>query len=98
MTSRPKLATNANFARGLGALALFAVLAGAFLLTEFGPAAWYPEGASVTAGIGYALFDMSGQTPLIDTGFLAAFETVDFVLVAALVAAITLARKDGGEA
>ncbi|QLC33953.1 hypothetical protein EFA46_006960 [Halarchaeum sp. CBA1220] len=98
MTTRPSLATDANLARGLGALVLFVVLAGAFLLTEFGPAAWYPEGASITAGIGYALFDMSAQTPLVGDGFLAAFETVDFVLVAALVAAVTLARRDGGEA
>ncbi|GGM72910.1 NADH-quinone oxidoreductase subunit J [Halarchaeum rubridurum] len=97
MTTRPELATDANLARGAGALVLFVVLAGAFLVADFGSAAWFPADVSITEGIGYALIGLAGETPLLSNGFLAAFEIVDVVLVAAVVAAITLARKDGGE-
>jgi len=96
--SRPELARDANFARGLGALALFAALAGAFLATSFGPAAWFPADASVVGNVGYSLVGLAGQGGLADESFLAAFELVDIVLVAALVGAVTLARKDGGDA
>jgi len=95
VTSRPEFASDANFARGLGAVALFCVLAAAFALTSFPDASWFPN-ASITAGIGYALIGQTGQTPLLGDGFLAAFEIIDLALVAALVGAVTLARRDDG--
>ncbi|GAD52130.1 NADH dehydrogenase-like complex, subunit J2 [Halarchaeum acidiphilum MH1-52-1] len=98
MTTRPELATDADLARGAGAIVLFVVLAGAFLFADFGSAAWFPADAAETAGIGYALLGLVEQTPLLSKGFLAAFEIIDIALVAAVVAAVTLARKDGGEA
>ena len=94
MTSKPELASDANFAQGIGAVALFCVLAAAFVYTRFPSAAGFPSGPSITAAIGYALLDLTGQTPLLSNGFLAAFEIIDVALVAALVGAVTLARRD----
>jgi len=95
VTSRPEFAREANYALGVGALALFCVLVAAVALSSFDAPAWYPSG-SVTAAIGYAILGRAGQTDLLSNGFIAAFEVVDVVLVAALVAAVTLARRDDG--
>jgi NADH-quinone oxidoreductase subunit J len=82
-------------ARGVAAIALFAVMAAVFLSASFGDSAGLPNGVSITASIGYALFDLSGgEVP--SEGLLATFEIIDLVLVAALVGAVTLARKEGG--
>jgi hypothetical protein len=54
------------------------------------------EPVSVTETIGYAMFGLSDQLPaeLNSESFLAVFEIIDLVLVAALVGAIVLARRE----
>lgn len=94
MVTKPKFAKEANHVNGLAAVALFLVLAAVFLTAEFPEPAGFPEGASIVAGIGYALFNLQAESPVPTEGFLAAFEIVDVVLVAALVAAVMLARRD----
>ena len=54
------------------------------------------EPVSVTETIGYAMFGLSEQMPadLQAENFLAVFEMIDLVLVAAIVGAVTLARRE----
>ena len=54
------------------------------------------EPVSVTATIGYAMFGLNSQLPveLQSESFLAAFEIIGLVLVAALVGAVMLARRE----
>jgi len=94
MGTKPEFAENANFQNGLAAGALFLVLAAVFVQATFPEPAGFPEGASIVAGIGYALFDLTEQSPVPTEGFLAAFEIVDVVLVGALVAAVMLASRE----
>jgi NADH-quinone oxidoreductase subunit J len=101
--SRPRLKLGRHLLPGVVAVALFGVLAlvfaGAPLTDALGPQAGFPDG-SVTANIGYAMFDITGEMPAEQTipseGFLVTFEIIDVVLVAALVAAVMLARRDAG--
>ncbi|MFC4549458.1 MULTISPECIES: NADH-quinone oxidoreductase subunit J [Halorussus] len=81
---------------GLAAVALFGVLAYVFVGAEFGEAAGFPNGAEITASIGYAMFNIGAQNAVASEGFLVAFEIIDVVLVAALVGAVMLARRDEG--
>jgi len=81
---------------GVAALALFAVMAWIFVGAEFGEAAGFPDGASITASIGYAMFNINAQNAVPGEGMLVAFEIIDLVLVAALVGAVMLARRDDG--
>jgi NADH-quinone oxidoreductase subunit J len=93
VTTRPRLKLGKHLIPGLAAVALFVVMAAAFLASEF-PA---PEGfgkGSITKSIGYAMFNLNSPIPSED--FLVAFEIIDFVLVAALVAAVMLARRESG--
>ena len=60
MTSRPRLATDVNYLNGIAAVLLFGVLALVFVNAEFPLPAGFEEG-SVTAGIGYAMFDLVDQ-------------------------------------
>lgn len=55
------------------------------------------EPVSVTETLGYAMFGLSDQLPaeLQSESFLAAFEIIAMVLVASLVGAVTLARREG---
>lgn len=95
MTSRPRLETNSRQVVGLVALALFGVLSAVFLTADFSGTFTDPGfgGAPITPSIGYALFDLpGGEVP--SEGFLVAFEIIDVVLVAALVAAVMLARRE----
>ena len=94
MTTKPRLETDGNLLPGLAAVALFAVMAAIFLGASFGEAAGFPGDASITAGLGYALFDIGSGIE--SEGFLAVFEIIDFVLIAALAGAIMLAKKEGG--
>lgn len=82
---------------GFAAILLFIVMAAVIVGADFGAGAGFPGGVSITAGIGYLLFDLTGQTDLGSEGFLAAFEIIDVVLVAALVAAVMLARREDDE-
>lgn len=91
MTTRPRLHTGGK-AAGVAAVGLFGFLAAVFLTAGFGAPQGFPEG-SVTASIGYAMFnlpagDIGGE------GFLVAFIVVAIVLDAALDGAIMLAKKD----
>jgi NADH-quinone oxidoreductase subunit J len=93
MTTRPELATNVNYRNGIGAVLLFAVMAYVFVTAQLGRPAGFGEG-SITAGIGYAMFDMVDQAAFATESFLVAFEIIDVVLVAALVGAVMLARRE----
>ncbi|WP_240334576.1 NADH-quinone oxidoreductase subunit J [Halorussus sp. MSC15.2] len=83
---------------GVAAVALFGVLAWVFVGAEFSEAAGFPDGASITASIGYAMFNIPAENAIPSEGFLIPFEIIDLVLVAALVGAVMLARREeGGE-
>ncbi|GAA0653925.1 NADH-quinone oxidoreductase subunit J family protein [Salarchaeum japonicum] len=81
---------------GLVAVALFAVMAAAFLGASLPDPAGYPADAALITDIGYALFDFTGESGVPTEGFLAAFELIDLVLVAALVGAVLLAKREDG--
>ena len=92
-TTRPELKLGRHLLPGLAAVALFVVLALTIAGSEFGAGEGFPTDVSITAAIGYAMFDLSrGGVPA--EGFLAAFEIVDVLLVAALAAAVMLARTE----
>jgi methionine-rich copper-binding protein CopC len=55
------------------------------------------EPVSITENVGYAMFDLLDQGTVPSEGFLVAFEVIDLVLVAALAAAVMLARRDDTE-
>jgi NADH-quinone oxidoreductase subunit J len=96
MTTRPRLKLGAHLARGVAAVLLFGVLAAVTLGADFGPAAGFPEVESITAIIGFAMFDIPADA-VAETGtesFLVAFVVIAFVLDAALEGAVMLARRD----
>lgn len=94
MTSRPRVQTE-RLLPGLVALGLFVILAATFLTASFPDPTGFPGPGSITASIGYAMFDLAGGT-YDSEGFLVAFEIIDIVLVAALVAAVMLAKTEEG--
>ena len=95
MSTTPELKLGAHLWRGAGAVALFAVLAVVSLRAALGTAAGFPADASITASIGYAMFALAGAD-VPSESFLVAFEIIDVVLVAALVGAVMLARREVG--
>ncbi|WP_211250850.1 proton-conducting membrane transporter [Haladaptatus cibarius] len=101
MTSKPRLHDTSTMLPGLVAVALFGVLAVVFLGASFGDAAGFPSGAGITAGIGYAMFNITsveGQNIIPSEGFLVAFLIIALVLDAALDGAVLLAsREEDGE-
>jgi NADH-quinone oxidoreductase subunit J len=92
MTTRPRL-YRGNKTIGLLAAGLFAFFAAVFLSAGFGTAGPFPEG-SVTASIGYAMFNLPGGD-IGSEGFLVAFITIAIVLDAAIDGAVMLAKRDG---
>ena len=95
MTTRPRLRTEGSFLPGLIALALFIVFAVTFLTASFGAPVGFPGEGSITASIGYAMFDLAGgDYP--SEGFLVSFIVIAIVLDAALDAAIMLAKTEEG--
>jgi NADH-quinone oxidoreductase subunit J len=95
VTTKPRLNTDASLSRGLAAVALFAVMAAAFLRAgaAFGAPAGFPADASITESIGYAMFNLDmGAVP--GEGFLVAFILIAVVLDAALDGAVLLAKRD----
>ncbi len=95
MTNRPSITDEFDWAPGLVALALFVVLAIVVLQSTFGAPKGFPSGANITATIGYALFDLQGRLGKVSVeSFLAPFEIIDLVLVAALAGAVMLAKRD----
>lgn len=97
MVTKPERKEDANYVNGLAAAVLFAVLVAVFLTAGFGEAAGFAADASLVAGIGYALMDLHAQSAVDVEGFLATFETVGMVLVAATVAAVTLASREAAD-
>ncbi|MGM0592092.1 MAG: proton-conducting membrane transporter [Halobacteriota archaeon] len=94
MTSRPELKLGSHLLPGLAAVALFAVMAVAFMRATFGDPQGFADGANITASIGYAMFDLDlGDVPA--EGFLVAFITIAIVLDVALDGALHLAKREG---
>ncbi len=103
MTTGPELKLDRTLAPGVLAVGLFGVMALIVLNTGFTEMSGYPEGISITAALGYAMFDFTtlqasdgvpGTEP-----FLISFLLIAVVLDAALDASIVLAkREESGEA
>ncbi|MFU1780664.1 proton-conducting membrane transporter [Haloarcula japonica] len=101
MTTKPELQTEGSFVAGLAAIALFVVLGAVFMGVSFPAPTGFGEGAAITKSLGAAMFDIApgaimgeGETAVPGEGFLVAFEVIDIVLVAALVGAVMLARRE----
>jgi len=97
MSTRPRLTNDANWLPGIAALGLFVVLTVVFLRAGFPEPAGFPD-ASITAGIGYAMFDLLDQTVHASEEFLVAFVLIAVALDAALDAAVMLAKREDAEA
>ena len=103
MPTRPRL-YRGSLLPGLAAVALFVVLVIVFVGAPFPGPQGFPADASITASIGYAMFDLDIGA-IESAGFLAAFLLIAFVLDAALEGSVMLARDseretlrpDGGE-
>ncbi|MEM4780218.1 MAG: proton-conducting membrane transporter [Halalkalicoccus sp.] len=96
MPTKPELRVGTHLAPGLAALALFCVFAFVFLTSSFPAPQGFPADANITAGIGYALFNIdAGGVPA--EGFIVAFFAIAIVLDAALDGAVMLARKEEDE-
>ena len=93
MTTRPKLKTDGNFLPGLIALALFGVFAAVFLTASFPDPTGFAGDGSITASIGYAMFNLPGGVHPSE-GFLVAFIVIAVVLDAALDASVMLAKTE----
>jgi len=101
MTNKPQLNTEGSLVAGLAAVALFVVLAAVFATVSFPAPAGFPDGAAITKSLGAAMFDIApsaimdeGEAAVPGEGFLVAFEIIDVLLVAALVGAVMLARRE----
>ncbi|MHC3378256.1 proton-conducting membrane transporter [Haloarcula sp. H-GB5] len=101
MTTKPELQTEGSFVAGLAAIALFVVLGAVFMGVSFPAPAGFGEGAAITKSLGAAMFDIApgaimgeSESAVPAEGFLVAFEVIDIVLVAALVGAVMLARRE----
>ena len=95
LTTSPELNVGPHLFRGVGAIALLAVLVWAVVRAGIGAPAGFPADLDVTRTIGLAMFNLpGGEVPA--EGFLAAFEIIDVLLVAALVGAVMLARREIG--
>ncbi|MEZ3116546.1 hypothetical protein RYH80_11565 [Halobaculum sp. MBLA0147] len=93
-TTRPRLRLGSHLVPGLAAVALFAVLAVVVLGSDFGAASGFPTDVSITASIGYAMFNLE-QGAVDSEGFLVAFMLVALVLDTALDGAVMLAKREG---
>jgi NADH-quinone oxidoreductase subunit J len=95
VTTKPELEFGRHQVPGVVALGLFAIMAAIVLTASFGDPAGFGGVESVTEAIGYSLLDIDAETvPSGTEGFLAAFEIIAFVLTAALVAGVMLARRE----
>ena len=97
--SRPRLKRDFDPRPGLAAVALFVVMAAAFVNVDFPAPQDFGATPDVTSSIGAAMFGIdpaavAGDAALGAETFLVAFEIVDLLLVAALVAAVMLARRE----
>jgi NADH-quinone oxidoreductase subunit J len=99
VTTRPELKLGSHLVPGVAAVALFAVMAAIVLGASFPTPEGFPEGANITASIGYAMFDIAisaieGQTLVGSESFLVSLLVIAVVLDAALGGAIMLARRE----
>ena len=92
MTTKPELTDESTLLPGLAAIAFFVVLAVTMVTATYEPGVGF-GGAEITASIGIALMNLSGGS-VQGAGFLSVFLTISMVLVAALVAAVMLARRE----
>lgn len=96
MTTRPRLRLGRHLLPGLIAIALFIVIAYVTVRADLGEPAGFPADESITANIGFALFNIPTTIPT--EGFLVAFILIALVLDAALDGAVLLARREPKEA
>jgi len=93
VTTKPKLRVGSHLLPGLAAVALFVVIAVAVLRASFGDPQGFPSDGSITASIGYAMFNLDmGAVP--GEGFLVAFIVIAIALDAALDGSILLAKRE----
>jgi NADH-quinone oxidoreductase subunit J len=101
VTTKPELKLGRHLLPAVAALALFAVMAVVFLTAPFSQPNGFPEGALITASIGYAMFNIptsSIEATLVDAeGFLVAFILIAIVLDVAIDAALFLAKRESDE-
>ncbi|WP_312909217.1 hypothetical protein [Natronosalvus caseinilyticus] len=103
MTTGPKLRLGTSLVPGVLAVVLFAMMALITWNAGLGNMVGFPEGVSITAEIGYAMFDytalQSGEMGMGNTEpFLFSFLLIAVVLDAALDASLVLAkREEAGE-
>ncbi|MFC3956925.1 hypothetical protein [Halovivax cerinus] len=98
--SRPRLVPlSTRFVPGLLAVGLFGIFAAVVFGTDFAGSVGYPDGVSITAAIGYSLFDFAGlqesQGVPGTESFLVSFLLIAVVLDAALDASLVLATREG---
>lgn len=100
MTTRPKLRLGKTLVPGLLAVALFGLMTAIVFNTTFtGSLQGFAGVSSITAEIGYALFDLEAlqptEGPMTNTEpFLVSFLLIAIVLDAALDAALVLAKRE----
>ncbi|MFC7240451.1 hypothetical protein ACFQS4_20010 [Saliphagus sp. GCM10025317] len=103
MTTGPKLRLGTSLVPGVLAVVLFAMMALITWNAGLGNMVGFPEGVSITAEIGYAMFDYTAlQSSELGMGntepFLFSFLLIAVVLDAALDASLVLAkREEAGE-
>jgi NADH-quinone oxidoreductase subunit J len=97
MTTRPQLTSEGNWAAGIAAVALFAVLAGVFLTAEIAEPAAFPASESIVENIGYAMFNLESLSAIPSEGFLISFILIAIVLDAALDGSLMLAKREEEE-
>jgi NADH-quinone oxidoreductase subunit J len=95
VTTKPELKLGRHLLPGIVALGLFAVMAAIISTSSFADPAGFEGVDSVTGAIGYSLINVDAATiPPNTEGFLASLELIAFVLVAAIVGGVTLARRE----
>jgi NADH-quinone oxidoreductase subunit J len=93
MTTKPKLRVGSHLLPGLAAVALFVVVATVVLRASFGDPQGFPSDGSITASIGYAMFNLDmGSIP--GEGMIVAFIVIAVALDAALDGALLLAKRE----
>jgi NADH-quinone oxidoreductase subunit J len=99
VTTRPELKLGSHLLPGLAAVALFVVILAVVAGAQFPDPQGFPEGANITASIGYAMFNIAvsaidGATLVGGESFLVAFIVIAIVLDAALDGAVMLAKRE----
>ena len=97
--SRPRLKSDFDPRPGLAAVALFVVMAAAFLNVDFPAPQGFGEAPDVISSIGAALFAIdptavAGEGAIGAESFLVAFIVIAVVLDAALDGSLMLAKRD----